>query len=437
MNSIIQQLFMIPAFRKAIIEVEDRNLDNQPSEENVLHQVKCIFGGLMEVEKQYYNPKKFCKAFKDIDGSCIDPMVQKDVDEFFNMFMDRIECLIKGTKEEKIMNNLFQGVFANELICKDCPHYSEREEPFLAISLQVKNKNTVQESLKFYIEGEMLEGDNAYYCEKCEKKVNTLKRCCIKRMPNILFLVLKRFEFDFDSMQKVKVNDYCEFPIDLDMSPYSQQELAKQDLIKLMDEKNLTVDDLNEDQMHILNRKVPENYYKYKLKGIVVHYGTAEQGHYYSFIQDRENKNQGWFEFNDTIVKEFDPTEIPDETFGGDDANLTNNISEMQAANNGQVDQAMIQAMRQFKTKIKNAYVLIYDRVEFYENSKINDLMDDTKTINISQKEMNKQFSNFIINQNLQMTMVPQIPHSVHDVILAKNKKFWLSQTIFSPFFIS
>jgi hypothetical protein len=33
--------------------------------------------------------------------------------------------------------------------------------------------------------------------------------------------------------------------------------------------------------------------------------------------------------------------------------------------------------------------------------------------------------------------MVPQIPHSVHDVILAKNKKFWLSQTIFSPFFIS
>jgi hypothetical protein len=29
------------------------------------------------------------------------------VDEFFNMLMDRIESLIKGTKEEKIMNNLF------------------------------------------------------------------------------------------------------------------------------------------------------------------------------------------------------------------------------------------------------------------------------------------------------------------------------------------
>jgi hypothetical protein len=34
-------------------------------------------------------------------------MVQKDVDEFFNLLMDRIENLIKGTKEEKIVNNLF------------------------------------------------------------------------------------------------------------------------------------------------------------------------------------------------------------------------------------------------------------------------------------------------------------------------------------------
>lgn len=118
-------------------------------------------------------------------------------------------------------------MFANEFICKDCPHYSEREEPFLAVSLQVKNKSSIQESLKYYVEGEMLEGDNAYYCEKCEKKVNTLKRCCIKRMPNTLFLVLKRFEFDFDLMQKIKVNDYCEFPMELDMSPYSQQELAR------------------------------------------------------------------------------------------------------------------------------------------------------------------------------------------------------------------
>jgi len=51
------------------------------------------------------------------------------------MLMDRIENLIKGKKEERVIKNLFQGVFANEFICKGCPHYSEREEPFLAINL--------------------------------------------------------------------------------------------------------------------------------------------------------------------------------------------------------------------------------------------------------------------------------------------------------------
>ena len=68
----------------------------------------------------------------------------------------------------------------------------------------------------------MLEGDNAYFCEACDKKINTLKRCCIKRMPNTLFMVLKRLDFDFDTMQRMKVNDFCEFPHELDMAPYSQ-----------------------------------------------------------------------------------------------------------------------------------------------------------------------------------------------------------------------
>lgn len=337
MNSVLQQLYMIPCFRKLLLEVDPatetrKTPSNLDPSEDVLYQVKCIFAGLMEGEKQYYNPKKFLQAFKDIDGSPIDPYVQKDVDEFFNMFMDRIEGLIKDTQAEKVMNNLFQGVFANEFICKDCPHYSEREEPFLAISLQVKNKSSIQESLSFYVEGEMLEGDNAYYCEACDKKINTLKRACIKRMPNTLFLVLKRLDFDFDTMQRAKINDYCEFPLELDMTNYSQQELARRDLKKGMEEKSRSVDDLNEDELLVLKRKVPEDYYQYRLSGVIVHYGTAEQGHYYSFIKDREREQRGearWFEFNDTIVRDFDPSEIPEECYGGENAAVDDNLLEM------------------------------------------------------------------------------------------------------------
>ena len=246
-------------------------MDTEPKAENTLYQIKRIFSGLMQLEKQYYNPKKFCQSFKDIDGSPIDPRVQKDVDEFFHMFIDRIESLIKGTKEEAVMKNLFYGVFANELICKGCPHTSEREETFMAVSVQVKNKHSVMESLESFVQGEMLEGDNAYYCEKCEKKRDTLKRCTIKRLPNVLFIELKRFEFDFDTMSKTKLNDYCEFPMDLDMTKYSQEYIKRQDLMREMESNSLSYEDLDEDQRIVYNKVQSSEYFQYQLVGTVVH----------------------------------------------------------------------------------------------------------------------------------------------------------------------
>jgi hypothetical protein len=60
--------------------------------------------------------------------------------------------------------------------------------------------------------------------------------------------MLRRFEFNFDTMTKFKVNDYCSFPNELDMSPYCQEVITRKELLKKMDEKSLTVDDLTEDE---------------------------------------------------------------------------------------------------------------------------------------------------------------------------------------------
>lgn len=40
MNSLMQQFYMIPSFRKDIMEVEDRNFDKGPKEDNMLYQLK-------------------------------------------------------------------------------------------------------------------------------------------------------------------------------------------------------------------------------------------------------------------------------------------------------------------------------------------------------------------------------------------------------------
>ena len=44
------------------------------------------------------------------------------------------------------------------------------------------------------------------------KKIKVKKRCCIKSLPNKLIITLKRFEFDLNTMMKMKINDYFEFP---------------------------------------------------------------------------------------------------------------------------------------------------------------------------------------------------------------------------------
>ncbi|CAM9309084.1 unnamed protein product [Discosporangium mesarthrocarpum] len=59
---------------------------------------------------------------------------------------------------------------------------------------------------------------------------------------------------------------------------------------------------------------IDSNYYKYRLKGVVAHQGTADSGHYYSLV--RVGRDQ-WVELNDHIVQPFDPARIPSECFGG------------------------------------------------------------------------------------------------------------------------
>ena len=76
---------------------------------------------------------------------------------------------MKGTPQEKLVDRIYDGKLCTQLIGKGCPHYSERAEPFHALSIDIKGKVNIVEALESYVSGEMLEGDNAYKCEKCDK----------------------------------------------------------------------------------------------------------------------------------------------------------------------------------------------------------------------------------------------------------------------------
>lgn len=99
-----------------------------------------------------------------------------------------------------------------------------------------------------------------------------------QKLPRTLMLHLKRFEFDLEKMRNVKLNDRCEFPMVLNMEPYTKEYIARQEL----DAANLRMSqDREEDDLP----RYPPEYYEYALVGIVVHQGSADSGHYYSFVK--------------------------------------------------------------------------------------------------------------------------------------------------------
>lgn len=57
-----------------------------------------------------------------------------------------------------------------------------------------------------------------------------------------------------------------------------------------------------------------EQDFLYNLVGVLVHSGSANSGHYYSYIKERDTNR--WVEFNDTHVNEFDFSQLAKKCFG-------------------------------------------------------------------------------------------------------------------------
>lgn len=57
----------------------------------------------------------------------------------------------------------------------------------------------------------------------------------------------------------------------------------------------------------------------FELVGVLVHAGTAESGHYYSYIRERptSRENEDWFEFNDDTVTPWNPSRMEASCYGG------------------------------------------------------------------------------------------------------------------------
>ena len=223
---------MIPAFRHQLLAVEPSDEAKSKPELSVLIQLQTIMGFLQESEKQSYDPIGLCKSFVDFEGNPLNVGVQEDAAGFVTRLIDNVMESVRGSPAGAALKAAIYGQTVDQFIGHPpkCNHYRERAEEFATIGLSVRNMKTMQDSLKAFVQGEVMEGGNAYKCSvyehtkhkqhtnhtnheplvawlcilicfcvvcvavSCDAKRDTTKRTVFKVLPPTLIFNLKLFE---------------------------------------------------------------------------------------------------------------------------------------------------------------------------------------------------------------------------------------------------
>ena len=143
------------------------------------------------------------------------------------------------------------------------------------LSLNVGKDINLYDCLNLFNSEEILDGDNEWYCNKCKKHVDAVKKMDVYKSPYYLIFQLKRFKQDnegtsiFNIFNSSKNTTFIDFPVtNLDLSNY------------ILSENN---------QGGI-----------YDLIGVINHYGGESFGHYTAYCLNGKK----WMEYNDEYVAE-------------------------------------------------------------------------------------------------------------------------------------
>jgi len=269
-NSALQSLLRCSVFINFINSLEINH--------ELIENFKDLIKDYKENSNKSISPIKLVKYYAKINkryriGS------QDDSDEVITYFIGELDDIIKKEiKEGRLENSVIKGditvdkmidylfgvVIRTYIKCLNCDNISQLNTTEYKLSLQIDNKQKLDDIINEYSNTEKLEDDNQYHCEKCKKKVDALKTDKIIKTPKYLHIQLKRFENDGRRLSKI--DDKVEVPI----------------FLNLCDSK-------------------------YNLRGCVHHYGSINGGHYiYNYNKNKSDSYKNWICLNDSGISNKD-----------------------------------------------------------------------------------------------------------------------------------
>ncbi|XP_043285932.1 ubiquitin carboxyl-terminal hydrolase 47 isoform X2 [Venturia canescens] len=355
LNSLIQALYMTPEFRNALYNWEYTNDSDKDEAKSIPYQLQKLFLNLQTSSKNAVETTPLTKSF---GWDSTQAWQQHDIQELCRVMFDALEQKFKNTAQADLINRLYEGKMIDYVKCLECGTEKQREDTFLDIPLPVRPfgsnvaYNSVEEALTAFVQPETLSGTNQYHCETCNKKCDAHKGLKFAKFPYFLTLQLKRFDFDYNTFHRIKLNDEVTFPDILNLNsfiPSTSTESSCNDenssLNKAKSDNGSTTDSVEDDSppcnngIAVNENSSNDNYdddgdegiersngpstsscnshnhenekkrdklppakgpYVYELFSIMIHSGSASGGHYYAYIKDfRTGK---WLCFNDQNV---------------------------------------------------------------------------------------------------------------------------------------
>lgn len=151
--------------------------------------------------------------------------------------------------------NIFGGIYITEIKCLQCNESSIKFEYMTMLPLCITNNNSIIDLFNDYCKVELLDNDNMYHCELCNKKTNAEKSIRFWELPQRLIIVFKKYSNNL-TINNINIT----YPIELNIRPYISPIKCKYWNIKS----------------------------EYELYSVTKHTGTLDSGHYYSYVKNND-----------------------------------------------------------------------------------------------------------------------------------------------------
>ncbi|CAF3480077.1 unnamed protein product [Rotaria socialis] len=210
---------------------------------------------------------------------------QHDSLEFMNIFLDILhEDLMRILQQNySIVSETFHGQIRTVVTCKQCGTELETNDSFSFLPLPIPEENNkVQSSstrgykldqcFQTFFQEERIRNHGQWHCDHCGKLTDARKTLCLKKLPPVLILQLKRFNYDLRSYAK-------------------NETLIEYDLDNL---------DLNE----YVVQSHRDTSIRYNLIAVSNHWGSLIGGHFVTYA--KLPRNQDWYKYNDDRVHKID-----------------------------------------------------------------------------------------------------------------------------------